>query len=234
MAAHRRCRPDYSIRLRSGRYLPETTDPTGPLSEPMASLLLLRHGRIRANRLGRWHGSTDSPPDWRGRRQIRRTARHIAAAHPDLKAIYSSPLKRCRETAAAAGRRLGLTPEIHEELREYDLGEWEDMRFVDLARTHDFFERIASDPDFAPPGGESLREVAARTTRALADIYQSHTEDGQILVVGHGAALGVALGQLLNGDPARWVDYQVANCSLTELVLSPTPYVNFFNATGHL
>ena len=32
-------------------------------------LLLLRHGQIKANRQGRWHGSTDSPLTWRGRRQ---------------------------------------------------------------------------------------------------------------------------------------------------------------------
>ncbi|MGE0623085.1 MAG: histidine phosphatase family protein [Pseudomonadales bacterium] len=200
----------------------------------MASLLLLRHGRIRANRQGRWHGSTDSEPDWRGRREIRRTARHVAAEHPDLAAIYSSPLRRCRQTAESVGRRLGLTPQLHDDLREYDLGEWEDMRFADLALTHDFFERIASDPDFAPPGGESLRAVAIRTAQALTEIEAAHTGGGRVLVVGHGAALGAALGQLLGGDPARWTEYQVANCSLTELVLSPTPYVNFFNATGHL
>lgn len=200
----------------------------------MTALLLLRHGRIRANRLGRWHGSTDSVPDWRGRREIRRTARHIATAHPDLAAIYSSPLKRCRETAGSVARRLNLPLEVQEDLREYDLGEWEDMRFTDLAETHDFFARIVSDPDFAPPGGESLRAVAARTVGALEQIHAAHGNDARVLVVGHGAALGAALGQLLGGDPARWSDYQVANCSLTELVLSPSPYVNFFNATGHL
>jgi broad specificity phosphatase PhoE len=55
-----------------------------------------------------------------------------------------------------------------------------------------------------------------------------------VLVVGHGAALAVALGSILNDDPRSWVEYPVANCSLTELVLSPTPYVNFFNSTQHL
>lgn len=200
----------------------------------MAALLLLRHGRIRANRLGRWHGSTDSAPDWRGRREIRRTARHIAAAHPDLAAIYSSPLRRCRETAGSIAERLSLTLEVHEDLREYDLGEWEDMRFADLAGTHDFFGRIARDPDFAPPGGESLRSVAARTVGALEQIQAAHGDNARVLVVGHGAALGAALAQLLGGDPTHWTDYQVANCSLTELVLSPSPYVNFFNVTNHL
>lgn len=200
----------------------------------MASLLLLRHGRIAANRLGRWHGSTDSPLDWRGRRQIRRTAKHIAAAHADLAAIYTSPLQRCTETAAAVGRALRLTPIVREDLREYGIGEWEDTPFSELAEAHDFFDRVARDPEFSPPGGESLKGVATRIVAELEQIHTAHAPQERVLVVGHGAALGAALGSLLSGDPVSWTDYQVANCSLTELMLSPSPYVNFFNTTGHL
>ena len=200
----------------------------------MASLLLLRHGRIRANRQGRWHGSTDSPLDWRGRRQIRRTARHIALAHRDITAIYSSPLQRCAITASTVGERLGLEPVVVDDLREYCIGEWEDTPFAALAEVHGFFEQVARNPTFAPPGGESLQAVAERTVAALERIHGAHGETERVLVVGHGAALGVAMGRLLGGDPRRWADFQVANCSLTELMLSPTPYVNFFNSTQHL
>ena len=66
--------------------------------------------------------------------------------------------------------------------------------------------------------------------KALID----HGEEEKVLVVSHGVSLGIAVGALLDGDPTRWSDYQLANCSLTELVLSPTPYVNVFNSTQHL
>ncbi|MFM7119070.1 MAG: phosphoglycerate mutase family protein, partial [Gammaproteobacteria bacterium] len=39
----------------------------------MAQLLLVRHGQIRANIKGHWHGSTDSPLTWTGHRQARKT-----------------------------------------------------------------------------------------------------------------------------------------------------------------
>ncbi|MGD8829114.1 MAG: histidine phosphatase family protein [Pseudomonadales bacterium] len=200
----------------------------------MASLLLLRHGRIRANRQGRWHGSTDSPLDWRGRRQVSRTARHIARAHPDLTAIYTSPLGRCVETARVVGQQLDLTPVVTADLREYAIGDWEDLPFRELAEMHGFFERVAREPAFAPPGGDSLIDVASRTVAALRSIHDAHGPEERVLLVGHGAAFGVALGSLLSGDPTRWTDFQVANCSLTELMLSPAPYVNFFNSTQHL
>lgn len=200
-------------------------------------LLLLRHGQIKANRQGRWHGSTDSPLTWRGRRQAARTARHLAAQAPTVGAIYSSPLGRCRATADIIGRRLGLPVQIHTDLREYAIGEWENMRFEELARRHRFVERATRDHHFAPPGGgETLREVSQRMVGALAHIRARPLPEpgARVLVVGHGAAMAVALGALLDDDPAGWTNYHFANCSLTELVLSPVPYVNFFNATHHL
>lgn len=200
----------------------------------MARLLLLRHGQIKANRLGRWHGSTDSPLTWRGRLQARRTARYIQATEPPVRAIYSSPLIRCRATADAIARRLGLEVNIHPDLREYCIGEWEDTPFTDLAARYQFIEVATTDHDFAPPGGETLRQVAERIVPALRAIEARHADDERVLVVGHGAAMAVALGTLLHNDPGRWVDYHFANCSLTELVLSSTAYVNFFNSTQHL
>ncbi len=199
----------------------------------MTSLLLLRHAQIEANIKGLWHGSTDSPLTWRGRRQARRTARHIAAAHPDISAIYTSPLERCRQTAAAVASETGLDPVPMDDLAEYAIGEWEGLAFAHLAEEHDFIGRALADPHFAPPGGETLASVSSRIVAALRDLYDRH-EGERVLVVGHGAAMAVALGSLLNGDPARWVEYPMANCSLTELVLSPSPYVNFFNTTQHL
>ena len=56
-------------------------------------LLLLRHGQITANRVGRWHGSTDSPLTLRGRWQAWRTGRYLSK-NENLAAVYTSPLQR--------------------------------------------------------------------------------------------------------------------------------------------
>jgi len=201
----------------------------------MTRVILLRHGQIKANRQGRWHGSTDSPLTWRGRRQARRTARHVASlTTPPVGAIYRSPLARCRDTAEAVGAQLGLPVEVHPDLREYALGDWEDLRFRDLAARYQFVDTATRDHDFAPPGGETLRDVAGRIVPAIEAIHARHDDGERVLVVGHGAAMAVALGSLIDGDPGCWINYHFANCSLTELVLSPAPYVNFFNLTHHL
>jgi broad specificity phosphatase PhoE len=205
-----------------------------PAAGVMATLLLLRHGQIKANRQGRWHGSTDSPLTWRGRRQARRTARHLTRLLPTINAIYSSPLARCRDTAGIIGTLLGIPVVEHPGLREYAIGEWENVTFRELAARYQFVVTATGDHDFAPPGGETLRQVAGRIVPAFQEIEQRHASDERILVVGHGAAMAVALGTLIDGDAGAWTNYHFANCSLTELMLSPAPYVNFFNHTQHL
>ena len=195
-------------------------------------LLLIRHGVIQANKDGRWHGSTDSPLTWHGGRQAKRTAAHVLKRPAPVETLYVSPLQRCRSTAAPIASAFGITPIIHDDLREWDIGEWEDLPFSVLAEQHDFMGKIRKDPGFKPPRGESLDEVATRMVTALQQINESHT--GSVAVVSHGAAMAVALATLLDQDYHRWSHYLCENCGMTELVLGAAPYVNFFNRTEHL
>ncbi len=198
------------------------------------SLLLIRHGQISANRDGRWHGSTDSQLTWRGKRQARRTSAHLGTHGPPIHAIYSSPLQRCLQTASAVSAALDVEVQIEQGLREYAIGEWEDMPFKELIATHDFIARATENPNFEPPGGESLNTVATRIVEGLRRINEAHAPDQTVLVVSHGAAMAVALGVLLDGDPGKWVEYQFGNCALTELIMGTDAYVNSYNDTQHL
>jgi broad specificity phosphatase PhoE len=151
-----------------------------------------------------------------------------------VSAVYSSPLTRCRHTAGIIAAGLGLEVEVHDDLREYAIGEWEGKTFKELATTFQFVELATGDHHFAPPGGETLRAVADRIVPAIQEIHRRHEQDERVLVVGHGAALAVAVATIIDADPGAWTDYHFSNCSVTELVLSPAPYVNFFNTTLHL
>jgi probable phosphoglycerate mutase len=199
-----------------------------------ASLVLIRHGEIRANRQGRWHGSTNSKLTWLGRRQAKKTARHLQSIQPTISALYSSPLDRCLSTADFFSRKLFLEVQIMDDLAEYALGEWEDMRFTDLAKHHDFFKNSLLNHHYEPPGGESLQAVSMRITQALTTIHDRHDQNERVAVVGHGAAFSVALATLLDDNPSDWTNYDFANCGITELVLQPDSYVDSYNLTNHL
>ncbi len=197
----------------------------------MTRILLVRHGQIKANKTGHWHGSTDSKLTWTGKRQARRTGRHLRANH-NVAAVYSSPMRRCRETAEAFG--LPVEPVVDDDLREMSIGEWETMSFRELAREYNFMRRITEDPGYRAPRGESLGNVANRVEATLNSIDDRHEPDDTVVVVSHGVAMAAALSSILNGTTARWTDYRFRNCSLTELALSPEPALFRIDDYAHL
>jgi broad specificity phosphatase PhoE len=195
-------------------------------------LTLVRHGETPANLEGVWHGSTDTPLTDRGVQQALRVARHISEKHADATALYASDLQRARETARAIERSTGVKLQLEPLLREYDLGEWEGMAYQVLHEQHRLWHHMKRDPDYAPHGGESPRQVTDRFTTTLARIAAAHPGE-RVIVVSHGGALAMALGKLLDGDYGQWRRV-MDNCAVSELVIDPTPELLSFNHTAHL
>ena len=197
-------------------------------------LLLIRHGQIKANVEKRWHGSTDSPLTRTGKRQAKKLGAHFKKSSLNLSAIYTSALMRTQQTAVPMSEHLEIEPQVNADLGEYHIGEWEAEFFKILHEERNFVAKATTDPNYRPPGGESLNEVATRITQAITEIHDRHQDDECVAIVSHGAAMAIALGVLVDGDPARWTDYHFSNCSITELVMRPTPHVNQFNQITHL
>jgi broad specificity phosphatase PhoE len=197
-----------------------------------AILTLVRHGETSANLEGIWHGSTDAPLTDRGRTQASRVAGWLLQECPDAAALYTSPLLRARDTARAIAESIGLELRVEPSLAEYHLGEWEGKSYRELHENHRLWDQMRRDPDFAPHGGESPRQVTGRVSEALHRIGASHAGE-RVIVVAHGGALSLALAAILDGDYARW-GRVMANCAVSELVLDPAPELLSFNRTDHL
>jgi broad specificity phosphatase PhoE len=193
---------------------------------------LVRHGEIAANLEKVWHGSTDSPLTERGRRQAAAVGRHLAEALAgEAAVVYSSPLQRARDTAVAIATALRVGVRLDAALGEYHLGEWEGRPYPDLA-ADGFFERVMRDPDFAPPGAESPRQVAERVAGTLTRLAAEHP-GARVVVVSHGAALNLAVGHLVDGSLTAW-NRLMRNCAVSEIELAPEPRVITFNRCAHL
>ncbi len=196
------------------------------------SLVLIRHGETAANSQGVWQGSTDSPLNTRGLAQAERVAAHVKEQHAEASAVYASPLSRARETAAPIARTLNLEVRTDPGLSEFHLGDWEGKTYRELSGEHRLWENMRRDPDFAPHGGESPRQVSDRICEALRRIHSDHPGE-RVIVVTHGGALSLALGRLLHGSDADWLRV-MENCGVSELRLEPLPELRSFNHTGHL
>jgi probable phosphoglycerate mutase len=133
-------------------------------------ILLARHGQTTENAAGRILGRRDPPLSTQGRADAAALARSLA--NEGLRAIWTSPLARARETAAVAAAELGLEAIVLDDLAESRRGLWEGRTYAELEEEDP--ERLAAfeagERTFAFPGGESLQAQIARTRRALATI----------------------------------------------------------------
>jgi broad specificity phosphatase PhoE len=193
---------------------------------------LVRHGESTWNATRRFQGGLDAPLSPRGRSQAEALAAELAPIRFD--ALYTSPLTRARDTAAACSAVLGLEPMEDDDLREVGLGDWEGLTLdTVLAQDRDRYERWLRAPvDHSPPGGEPMAALATRVRGALDRLVARHPA-GRVLVVSHGGAIGSVLcGWLGRPLDAIWT-LPLDNASITRVVL-PEGQLLALNHVGHL
>lgn len=183
----------------------------------MATVLLVRHGRTTANASGLLAGRAPGIRlDETGLEQVGRTGERVGAV--PLVAVVTSPLERCRETAAAIVEHQASPPTltVDDAVTECDYGTWQGGRLAELAK-EDLWKVVQRQPSAAAfPGGESLAAMQARAVAAVrrhdALVEAEHGPTAVWAVVSHGdiikSVLADALGmhldlfQRLHVDPA--------------------------------
>ena len=182
----------------------------------MTTFLLIRHGETDD------HGKALSGrrPGVRlnalGRRQAEQLAARLAGE--GITAVYSGPLERVRETAAALAGRAGLGVRAAPELDEIDLGEWSGQPFDALAGRDDWrlFNTVRSCT--RAPGGELMLEVQARAVAFLQRLRGEHPSDAVALVT-HSDVIKAVLAYYLGVplDLAQRLEISPASVSVLAL-----------------
>ncbi len=200
----------------------------------MATIYLVRHGETKWNAEGRIQGHTDIELSDRGREQARAIARRLSGFHFDV--AYSSDMSRTRDTALTIlGERVTPLYSVPE-LREYNKGVFEGLTAEEYREKHPhlYEASLVNDPDFAPPGGETIRQCQGRLSRFIKTLRCSHPE-GNVLIVGHGGSLRSGIVALLDFPlEANW-KFVMHNCALSIIRTYPENAVmHLYNDTCHL
>ncbi|MGY2874758.1 putative phosphomutase (TIGR03848 family) [Marmoricola sp. URHA0025 HA25] len=179
----------------------------------MSTVILARHGRTVANATGVLAGrSPGIRLDEVGVRQAEAAARRLDGV--PLAAAVSSPLERCKETAAIMLRGTGLRARVERGLTECDYGDWTGRPMKDLAK-EDLWKVVQAHPAGVRfPGGEAMAEMSARAIRAVrawdARVAEVSGDDAVWLAVAHGdvikSVLADALGMHLDAFQRIVVD----------------------------
>lgn len=153
-------------------------------------LWLLRHAETEWSRSGRHTGRTDVPLTDAGRERARALRPRLAGRAFAL--VLSSPLSRARETAELAG----LTPQLRDDLREFDYGEYEGITTDEIRERRPGWDLWRD----GTPGGETAADVGRRVDRVIEEALGA---GGDVALVAHGHVLR-ALGARWAGQPAAF------------------------------
>ncbi len=145
-----------------------------------------------------------------GRGQAAVTARWLQGK--GLRALYSSPLRRTQDTAAAIAATIDLAVQVDSRLRERL--NWDGSQTFDAFLAD--WDRSARDRDFVLSNGESSRTAGERMRAFLGGLVG---RPGPVAAVSHGGATADLLRTLLGDDalPPRLLNEGIPACAITTL-----------------
>jgi broad specificity phosphatase PhoE len=177
-------------------------------------VVFIRPGETDWNKLERWQGHVIVPLNSTGRAQAERLAQFIRPI--GLTSIYSSDLRRARDTAEILCALSDLTPIYDARLRERSMGEWQGLTLREIVEWEpQQYARLIADPDgYQVPLGESRRQVALRARAAFDEIILQGGET--IGVITHTTAMRSLIAGLVPGSNPYHMQFK--NMSVTTIV----------------
>jgi probable phosphoglycerate mutase len=176
------------------------------------TIILIRHGahdllgRVLAGRMAEVGLNAE------GLAQARLLGRRLSST--PVEAVYSSPLRRARETA----QWLGTAVQIDDAFDEIDTGAWTGVDFDTLQDDREWRRWNEHRSLARCPGGESFIEVQARVARGLERLTARHPEQ-TIAVVTHSDIIKAAIAYCLGLPLDFHARFSIEPASLSVLVL---------------
>ncbi|MCP4140377.1 MAG: phosphoglycerate mutase [Chloroflexi bacterium] len=165
----------------------------------MTTFLLIRHGENEYVAKGRLAGRLPAVHlNENGKKQAQNLAKILAKA--PIKAIYSSPLERCLETAQPLADALKLDIIPREGLLEIDFGHWQDKTLKSLRRRKlwEIVQKYPSRMEF--PEGETFVNAQTRATQEIEALSKLHTQKEMIACFAHSDIIRLILAHYI-GTP---------------------------------
>jgi broad specificity phosphatase PhoE len=201
-------------------------------------LYLIRHGQSdfdSEEMLSTPRGPQFDPPlSALGREQAQLLAKRLLVMDAP-RVVYSSTMKRTRETIAPYAEATGIPVLEDDDLIEANIGEWERVSFREiLERDEDMLYRVRHQEPLwrYAKGVEQLAPFRDRVAGAIEGILERHPE-GNVVVVCHGGVINAYVAPILGIDHEMF--FLPENTSLNSIVVDGDERrVRFLNDVLHL
>ena len=176
-------------------------------------ITLIRHAETTWNALGMLQGQADPPLTQKGVDQAKILADRMKQDNSNYNIIFSSERLRARQVAEILSEHLSIPVIYNSKLNSRNLGDFSGKSLEELEENLPLLYKkyISNEIDFAPPNGESTRQVLKRCENFLTEIKSNYDTNHHIVLVTHRGNIG-KLHYLITGehmeDPLR----SVKNC----------------------
>lgn len=181
-------------------------------AENQIVLALIRHGATKANRERRYLGKTDESLSEDGMETL--LSCRAQNRYPDVDFLFTSPMKRCRETARILYPQ--LSPVVISEWKEMDFGRFEYKNYEELKGDGQYQAWIDSGGILPFPEGESREDFILRCEKGLQRMcgmlrQMAEGRTGEVVRAGAVVHGGTIMALLSVCEGKNYFDYQVSS-----------------------
>lgn len=161
----------------------------------MTRFLLIRHGDTLWTKQKKYQGQTDIELSKQGRKKIRGLSSALKSF--EIHSLYTSSLKRARQSSEILSAALGIKPRTDARLNELNFGQWEGKTAAELLSKKDkpFFSWTKGKWK-TPAGGESLGSLRRRVRQFLRECVKKHRHKN-VAIVSHGGPIRMMIVESL-------------------------------------
>lgn len=181
----------------------------------MLEIIFVRHGESITNKNKVFCGWTNSKLTNEGILQAERVSDKLK--NEKLNMIISSDLDRCYKTAYIINKEHGIDIIKESGLRELNFGKWEGLSYNEICSKYPVESKLWQNDyiNFAPPEGESLKEMYNRVNSVYKSIKEN--KKGKILIVSHSGVIRAILSEEICGSIDGYWKFNICNCGITRL-----------------
>ena len=187
------------------------------------TIYLCRHGETPWTISKQHTGRTDLSLTEEGKKQAQLLGKRLQQIPLDR--VYSSPLKRAKESCELAGFKPLLEPDA----MECDYGKYDGLTYKEITKidpSWNLFETGA-------PGGESIHQISERADHLIQKFL--HDPSQNIALFSHGHFLRVLAVRWLGLSPEKAIHFSLSVASLSQLSTERSSRViKLWNDTSHL